>query len=151
MILEVSSGSTTPARHLESRGADSSVPVTAVEKFERHGHGPALFLIPGAAIDVVERALFAAGFETIALRGDSLGREHFAHLFELLYSAGFVILVAAEVLDAEVSRELRQEHAERTVFDVSSGADEISGNELISRVLPRARSLRLGTHVEKGG
>jgi sulfate adenylyltransferase subunit 1 len=150
MILEVSSGSTTPALHLDSRGADSGVPVTAIEKFERHGHGPAMFLVPEAAIEAVERALFAEGFETVVLRGDALRREHFFHVFDLLYSAGFVILAGAETLDAEVRVELRQERADRTVFDVSSIADEVSSKELISRVLTNARSLRLGAHAEKG-
>ncbi len=150
MILEDDSESTSPARHLDSRGADSSRPVTAAEKFERHGHGPAMFLLPGAAIEAAERALFAEGFETIVLRGDSLRQGHFFYVFDLLYSAGFVILAGAEALDAEVRRELQQERAERTVFDVSSGADEVSSNELISRVLINARSLRLGTHAEKG-
>ncbi|HEY4907223.1 MAG TPA: sulfate adenylyltransferase subunit CysN [Candidatus Acidoferrum sp.] len=150
MILEVGSGSTTPARHLDSRRVDSSESVTAVEKFERHGHGPALFLLPGAEIEAAERALFAAGFETIVLRGDLLRREHFFQVFELLYSAGFVVLAAADAMDTKIRREIQQERAERTVFDVSSGADELSSSELNLRVLTNARSLRLGTHAEKG-
>ena len=109
-----------------------------------------MFLVPGAAIEAVERALFAEGFETLVLRGDALKREHFFHVFDLLYSAGLVILAGAETLDAEVRVKLQQERADRTVFDVSSIADEVASKELISRVLANARSLRLGTHAEKG-
>jgi hypothetical protein len=71
-------------------------------------------------------------------------------VFDLLYSAGFVILAGAETLDAEVMVKLQQERADRTVFDVSSIADEVASKELISRVLTNARSLRLGAHAEKG-
>ena len=124
--------------------------MTAAEKFERHGHLPAAFLVLSGAIPSVERALFAAGFETIVLRGDSHGHEDIFKAFDLLYSAGFVILADAETLDADVKRALQQTSAERSVFDVSEGAQEISGSELVSRVLTFAQSLRLGTRTEKG-
>jgi sulfate adenylyltransferase subunit 1 len=150
MILEDGSQSSIPILRSDSREADSSRPVTAMEKFERHGHGPAIFLLPGAKIDFVERALFAEGFETIVLRENSLRHEQFFNVFDLLYSAGFVILTAVEILDADVRLELRQRYAERTVFEVAGGAEDTSRNELISRVLTKAHSLRLRAHAKKG-
>ena len=84
------------------------------------------------------------------LRGELLGREVFSKAFDLLYSAGFVILASAEGLNADAKRELEEARAERTVFDVSEGPKEISNGELTSRVLTYARSLRLGVRAEKG-
>ncbi len=150
MILENGAKATTLAHQFDFRAADSTHPVTSAEKFKRHGHLPGAFLLPGAAIESVERALFAAGFETIVLSTDSVGREASLKVFDLLYVAGFVILADADALDAEVRSAFLQKHADRTVFDVSSGAEEGSGNELVLRVLTNAHSLRLGTRAEKG-
>jgi sulfate adenylyltransferase subunit 1 len=145
MILEVGSQAVAPTLRLDSRRA-----VTSVERYERHGHRPGTFLLPGSEIEAVERALFAAGFETIVLRGDSLGRESFFNVFDLLHSAGFVILADSEGLDSDVKRQLQEASSERTVFDVSGDAEEISSGELISKVLAYAETLRLGAGAEKG-
>jgi sulfate adenylyltransferase subunit 1 len=150
MILEDCTKSAIPAASPDYRVADSTRPVTGIEKFERHGHLPAAFLLPDAAVESVERALFAAGFETIALRGDLLGRESFFKVFHLLYSAGFVILASDEVLDAEAKQELHAGRSKQTVFDISAGLKEISNGELIAMVLNYADSLRLGTARENG-
>ena len=60
-----------------ARSGDTTSPCPGhrAEKFERHGHRPATFLLSGAAVESAERALFADGFETIVLRADSLNRE----------------------------------------------------------------------------
>jgi sulfate adenylyltransferase subunit 1 len=150
MILEVGSKSAGSALGSDSQEADSRRPVTSAEKFERHGHRPATVLIPGAEIEAVERALFAAGFETIVLRGDSLGRESYFKVFDILHAAGFVILAGAEELDADVKRELQEGRRERTVFDLSNNAQAIPSGELVSRVLTHAQTLRLGSRVERG-
>jgi bifunctional enzyme CysN/CysC/sulfate adenylyltransferase subunit 1 len=150
MILEDGSKSAVSVLQLESREKVSERPVTAAEKFERRGHLPAAFLVPDGAIAFVERALFAAGFETIVLRGELLGREVFSKAFDLLYSGGFVILASAEGLDADAKRELKEMRGGRTVFDVSGSAENISSGEFTSRVLTYAQSLRLGVGAEKG-
>jgi sulfate adenylyltransferase large subunit len=150
MILEVGGKSAGPALLVDSEEINSRRPVSSAEKFERHGHSPATFLVPGVEIEAVERALFAAGFETIVLRGDSLGRESFFKVFDLLDAAGLVILAGAEELDADVRRELQRGHTERTVFDLSDDAGGISSGELISKVLTHAETLRLGARAEKG-
>ena len=71
-----------------------------------------MFLLPGAAIEAAERALFAEGFETIVLRGDLLRRE------SLLQCARPVVFGwfrdsrrCGGALDAEVKRELQEERA----------------------------------------
>jgi sulfate adenylyltransferase subunit 1 len=150
MILEDASKAASSTFRLDSQVADSTRPVTAAEKFERHGHLPAAFLLPDAAVASVERALLSAGFETILLRGDALLRESFFKVFDLLYSAGFVILASTDALDADVMQELQQSSTKRTVIDVSGDPKEISSTELITRVLTHAETLRLGTRREKG-
>jgi hypothetical protein len=150
MILEVGSKPAGSALGADSQEADSRRPVTSAEKFERHGHRPATFLVPGTEIETVELALFAGGFETIALRGDLLGRESFFNVLDLLHSAGFVILAGGEELDADVKRQLQEGRGERTVFDLSNDAQAIPSGELVSRVLIHAETLRLGARAEKG-
>jgi hypothetical protein len=150
MILEVGSKPAGPALGADSQEADSRRPVTSAEKFERHGHRPATFLVPVVEIVAVERALFAAGFETIVLPVDSLARESFVKTLDLLHSAGFVILVGAEELDANVKRELQEGSRERTVFDLSNDTQAIPSGELVAKVLTHAKTLRLGARAEKG-
>ncbi|MBV8514969.1 MAG: hypothetical protein JO260_06685, partial [Acidobacteria bacterium] len=110
---------------------------------------PAAFLLTGDVLDSAERSLFAAGFETIVLRANLLDRESFHKVFDLLYSAGFVVLIAADELNAEILDEL-EEYGDRIVFDLTSNYEQASGGELISRILNRAHSLRLGAAGEKG-
>jgi sulfate adenylyltransferase subunit 1 len=130
--------------------ATSARPVTSAEKFERHGHRPATVLLSGKAVEAAERALFADGFETIVLRGDSLLRESLSNAIDLLHSAGFVILVDAGALDAKLKQQLEDAHKERTLFDLSSDAERLSGDELISKILTQAHSLRLRSVTERG-
>jgi sulfate adenylyltransferase subunit 1 len=149
MIVEGRSKFTVAEPDQGGRETVSIRSVTPAERFERHGHRPAAFLLRRDVLESAERALFAAGFETIVLRSDGLGRESFLHVFDLLHSAGFAVLIDADELDAEIRHEV-EEHGERIVFDLSGNAERASGSELISKVLTRAHSLRLGAATEKG-
>jgi sulfate adenylyltransferase subunit 1 len=125
-------------------------PVTSTEKFERHGHRPAVFLIPGAAVESAERALFAAGFETVVLRAASLKRESLRNVFDLLYSAGLLVLIDADALGHDVKHLIEQESLERSIFDLSGNATQLSVGEFIPKILAHAQSLRLVSATEKG-
>jgi sulfate adenylyltransferase subunit 1 len=149
MIVEGQSKFTVAEPDRVGRETVSIRSVTPAERFARHGHHPAAFLLRGDVLESAERTLFAADFETIVLRPDGLGRESFLHVFNLLHSAGFVVLIDADELDAEIRREV-EGRGERIVFDLSDNASPVSGSELISKVLTRARSLRLGAATEKG-
>ncbi len=143
MIVEDRTESTTDGNSVESQNTDIPRSVMSSEKFARHGHRPGTFLLTAMALESAERALFDAGYETIAVRADSLDGESFPKTIELLYSAGFVILVDADSLDAAIAHKIKQEHEERSVFDLSNGSEQNSGSELISRILTHAHSLRL--------
>jgi sulfate adenylyltransferase subunit 1 len=134
----------------DSLDASSARPVSSAEKFERHGHRPATFLLTGATVESAERALFAAGFETTVLRGDSLNRESFSKIIDLLHSAGFVVLVDSEILASEFKHAVQDAHKDQALFDLSLDAARLSNDELISKVLTHARSLRLRSATEKG-
>jgi sulfate adenylyltransferase subunit 1 len=150
MIVEDRAKSATADLREDLQNANSVRPVTPAEKFERHGHRPAMFLLAVAALESAERALFAAGFETVILRAGSLNRESFFEAFELLYSAGFVILADGNRLGADIKRGAQQRQHERTVFDLSGDTEEASSSELVLRVLTHAHSLRIVSSTEKG-
>ena len=150
MILEDRSKSREVEQRRDSQNASHGRAVTPAEKFERHGHRPATFLLAGTAVEAAERALFAAGFETIALRAASLNRESFPSLFELLYSAGFLILIDADDLDGEIRRVIEQACSERSILDLSDSMEQMSGGERVSKILALAQSLRLASATEKG-
>jgi sulfate adenylyltransferase subunit 1 len=150
MILEDRAKPATTALRQDLQGARAARPVTPAEKIERHGHRPAIFLLAGTALESAERALFAAGFETVVLRASSLKRESFFEVFDLLYSAGFVILADADGLDANIKQGMQQGKRERTVFDLSGDTEATSNSEVVSRVLTHAHSLRIVSSTEKG-
>jgi hypothetical protein len=84
------------------------------------------------------------------LRPDSLNRESFWKVVELLHSAGLVILVAAGIPDAELMREVEEKHKDKALFDLSDELEQLSSDGLISKILGQARSLRLRPATEKG-
>jgi sulfate adenylyltransferase subunit 1 len=150
MILEDGAASVVAEARHDSDDANTSHPVTSGEKFERHGHRPATVLLSGSVIDIAERALFAAGFETIVLHGDSLRRESLSEVLELLHSAGLVVLVAADALETDLRHGIENAHKEQSLFDLYTDAERLSRNELISKILTRTHSLRLRSATEKG-
>jgi len=149
MILEDRSKSTVTDPARSGREIVSIRSVNPTERFERHGHRPAAFLLRNDLLESAERALFAAGFETIVLRSDALKRESFSHVFDLLHSAGFVVLIDVEDLNIAIQQKVEQ-HGERIVFDLSGNTEQASGGELISKVLAHAESLRLPEATERG-
>jgi sulfate adenylyltransferase large subunit len=150
MILEGRSASAASELPRNFREAKSSRTVAPVERFERHGHLPATFLLAGAALESAERALFEAGFETIVLRANALDHNSLLHVTDLLHTAGFVIVANAHDLGDAAVNGIKQGNGERTVFDLSSDAEEISVGELVSKVLTLAQSLRLAPSTKKG-
>jgi sulfate adenylyltransferase subunit 1 len=152
MILEDHAKSAPTKLRQGSQEANAAWPVTPSEKFERHGHRPAIFLLAGAALEPTERALFAADFETVVLRASSLQRESLSEIFDLLYSAGFVILADADAdgMDAGMKRVTQQRDVKWTVFDLSDDARGKSTSDLVSKVVTHAQSLRLPSSAEKG-
>jgi sulfate adenylyltransferase subunit 1 len=150
MMLESRTQPASTELRQDLQEANAARPVTPAEKFERHGHRPAIFLLASAALESVERALFAAGFETVVVRSGSMKRDSFFDVLDLLNSAGFVILADADGLAADIRHVLQQGKGQRTVFDLSGNTPETSSGDPVSRVLTHAHALRIFSSTEKG-
>jgi hypothetical protein len=150
MILENRAAFVSAEPGSKSDKAASALRVSSVERFERHGHRPATVVLSSSVIDSAERALFADGFETIVLRGDSLHRGSLSNTLELLHSAGFLVLVDANALDARFKQQFEDAHKEQPLFDLSGDVEQLSNSELISKILTQAHSLRLRSAAERG-
>jgi sulfate adenylyltransferase subunit 1 len=130
--------------------AISARPVLPAEKFERHGHRPATFLLSSAVLDAAERALFALGFETVVLRADSLGSESITKVVQIFESAGLVVLVDGAALAAKLKQELEDTYKDRPLFDLTGDTEQLSTDRVIQKILSQAHSLRIRP-ATKGG
>jgi sulfate adenylyltransferase large subunit len=126
--------------------------VSRQERFERHGHLPAIFLLPGrrSHANALERALFEKGFEAIALDGDSVASPELVSALNPLWWAGFIVIYFAEKIHAEVRSALGAV-AGNSLFD--SGVAEVQSDPLktVAHFLSRAELLRIGFSPAKQG
>ena len=123
-------------------GQEQREQVSAQERFERHGHRPAAFLLPAHIADTAERALFDAGFETIVVGAPQTTSSSIAGILDRLWSAGFVILFAGDRVPAE-TRRLIEALADDSFVDCSALPLEQSRSQdnLIAQIVARAESL----------
>ena len=120
--------------------------ITSQDRFKRHGHLPAIFLLPnGLLAESAERALFDKGFETIILDGDQIPSASMAAILNPLLSAGLVVLVVAGNVPVETRRAL-ETLAGDSLFDFVTAEPPVTHQDLASRILSRAASLRLRQH-----
>jgi len=116
--------------------------VTLQERIARNGHRPAILLIPSSVAGAAERALFRSGFQTIVLRENELSSAGPAPLLGLLWSAGFVVLVAVTHVSPEVRRTFEDVTGNSPV-DFADVAPNLNRNELLEQILSHAESLRV--------
>jgi hypothetical protein len=123
--------------------------VTALEKAERHGHRPAIFLLPSdvAFAQSAERALFDKGFETIVIAGDAIPPYSVAAVLTPLWSAGLAVLFAAGEIQADARRALGA-LAGDFLFDLANVGP---GAELTSEIISRAELLRIHRPARPSG
>ena len=126
--------------------------VSQQERFERHGHLPAIFLLQGlrSHAKALERALFEKGFEAIALDGDSVASPDLVSVLNPLWSVGFIVIYFAEKIHAEVWTAL-EAVAGSSLFD--SGIADVQSEPLktVAHFLSRAELLRIGLSPAKQG
>ncbi len=80
-----------------------NAPVSAEERYQRHGHEPALILVegkPGLA-PVLERALFARDFEVALVSEEGAPAGSFAELAKFSLSAGLILIYETAALSTE--------------------------------------------------
>ena len=116
--------------------------VSAQERYERHGHYPATFLLENrpALASRLERALFEQGFEVLHLNDDEASRYALLDAVRAAQRIGAVSIYSGEPLDTETKQILASEVKPRLIdFSQKNENDE----ELFRRALALADSLRL--------
>jgi sulfate adenylyltransferase subunit 1 len=123
----------------------AQTPVTAAERFARHGHRPAIVLAEGrhALAALLERVLFQRGYEVLlTTTTEVVSPEHFLTLAKAARTAGLILIYSAAGLDSPAKRELITLAAD-SFFDLSAQhlpADDLAALETI---LPKFDSLRI--------
>ena len=114
--------------------------VSTSERYRRHGHYPATFLLENrpAVAAKLERALFEQGFEVLLLGGDAESRSSILEAIRITQRIGAIAIYFGDALDAqskdrlatEVSPRLfeitgRSENARSTAFPARFGAGKV--------------------------
>jgi sulfate adenylyltransferase subunit 1 len=84
--------------------ADTAVkPVTAAERYKRHGHHPALILVENnpTLVTSLERALFDDHFEVAQVTSDDVPVDDLEKSVKLAQSTGLVIIYSSDVLSPQ--------------------------------------------------
>jgi sulfate adenylyltransferase subunit 1 len=123
--------------------------ITTQERFERHGHRPAIFLLPkhDSLAESAERTLFDEGFETVALDGDAIPPAVVVEVLSRLWTAGLVVLIAAGKIQTEAQRTL-ETLAGDSFFDF---ANAVEGAELAAEIVSCAKLLRIDRFARPSG
>jgi len=126
--------------------------VSRQERFERHGHLPAIFLLQGlrSHVNFLERALFEKGFEAIALDDQGIPHPDLVSVLNPLWSAGFIVIYFAEKIQPEVRTAL-EAVAGNSLFDSAVPELQSDPQKAIAHFLLRAELLRIGLSPAKHG
>jgi len=118
--------------------------VAPSERFARHGHRPAIFLIPNrdSLAESADRALFELGFETSLLWEKSFSAGSLTALLNVLWSAGSVVLLITDRTATETQRIL-EAVAEGSLFDWSNEDSQLSREAAVAKIISQAETLRI--------
>jgi bifunctional enzyme CysN/CysC/sulfate adenylyltransferase subunit 1 len=119
-------------------------PVSAEERYRRHGHHPAIFLLENrpAAASKLERALFEKGFEVLLLGSNAEFPDSILDAIRTTQRIGAVVIYFGDALDAEDKERLATE-ANPLLYEISRQSESASDEQLFLRGLALANSLRL--------
>jgi sulfate adenylyltransferase subunit 1 len=123
--------------------------VTAMERYKRHGHYPALILVEDnpALATRLERALFDDHFEVLLVSGDALPVSALEKQYAVFESAGLVVIYASTALAPEAKHKFDVLTANR-FFDLSVLKLPTEENEAIQKIDLLLRQLRALTHTK---
>ncbi len=127
--------------------------VSAQERYVRHGHYPATFLLENqpALASRLERALFEQGFEVLHLNDDEASPCALLDAVRAAQRIGAVSIYSGDLLDTEAKQRLASE-VEPRLLDLSRENQNANDEELFRRSLALADSLRFAkpkTNQEK--
>src|SRR5665213_3455791 len=119
------------------------VPVTAPERFKRHGHLPALVVVENNATQAMrlERALFDDHFEVLLLAEDSLSFVELENQYSAFQTAGLVVIYSCVQLSPVAKAKLRILAASR-FFELPSAQSTAEESAALSKLQSRIQSLR---------
>jgi hypothetical protein len=122
----------------------AQAPVLPEEWYERHGHGPALFLLEGRSKlgARIERALFAQGFEVQHLGGRKVSPAALLEIARFTRRAG-IILVYSPVVQSLETKQLLIAEMQGRFFDLTAAGAETADEETFRQALAIAKSLRI--------
>jgi sulfate adenylyltransferase large subunit len=129
---------------LELASPDSTLkPVSEQERYERHGHIPAIFLLENqpAVASRLERALFVQGFEVLHLENDEAYQDALLETIRVTEKIGAVVIYSGEPIDAATKKRLASE-LKHQLFDLSGKNENTNDEEVFRRGLELADSLR---------
>ena len=118
-------------------------PVSARERYERHGHNPATFLFENqpALASRLERALFDRGFEVLHLENGEASPDGLAETIRTARRIGLVFIYSGVPIDGLTKKRLSSE-VEHELFDLSRKKENVDEEEVFRRALALADSLR---------
>jgi sulfate adenylyltransferase large subunit len=119
------------------------VPVTAAERYKRHGHDPALVVVEGnsALAARLERALFDDHFEVILITGDAVRASDFESQYAVFESAGLVVIYSCDALAPETKKRLARVATNR-FFDLAALPLLPGASDAVQKILSQLRSVR---------
>jgi sulfate adenylyltransferase subunit 1 len=127
---------------------DLGTPLTVEDRYQRHGHAPALVFagaLPELAV-TLERALFVQDFEVLHVSGADLAT-HDAHtLLSLANKLGLIVILSAASIDPAIKAQWKKVAADREislVFDLSEHNLPGDGQEALPAVLALLAPVRL--------
>jgi bifunctional enzyme CysN/CysC/sulfate adenylyltransferase subunit 1 len=128
--------------------------VRAQERYERHGHDPAIFLLENqpALASRLERALFEKGFEVQHLGSDESSPDAFLETIRATRRLGLISIFSRRAFDTVELQQLASE-AKPQFFDFSRENENANDEEIFRRALALADSLRIAepqTDQEEG-
>jgi sulfate adenylyltransferase large subunit len=123
----------------------AQMPVTAGERFARHGHRPAIVLAEGRDVlaGLLERALFQRGYEVLlASAAEVSSPEQFLMLTNGTQAAGIILIYSAAGIELPAKRTLSTLAADG-FFDLTGEHLPPDDYAALEMILPRFEALRL--------
>jgi len=128
-------------------------PVSAQDRYNRHGHAPALVFLDArpTLAAYLERALFAQGFEVLHLSYHDLAKHDLETLLSLANSLGLLVILSGESKTHDQKQRLKKLAADRSlrfVFDLDQQRLPADDREAIPAVLALLAPARLESNPD---